>query len=118
MNDLFDAALEQPVLTAALTGTVAAATAHFVGGAEPTTTAVVGGITFLGTLGLCKALAPTPYEIKVGGFTASAVAQGKVVSVKLTIPRSEDAAARIAGLAQDLPENQRKEVEKMFKPAA
>ena len=117
--DIIDTALENPFTTAAITTTAAVAISHGVLENDPTTTAVVGGITFVGTYGLCRAFAPQPFVAQVGDLRAEVRDSGKSVSVKLKIPKSKEnmEAAREMLADSPIPQSEKDSLNKVFKAA-
>lgn len=117
--DIIDTALENPLTTAAITTTVAATVSHVVLENDTTTTAVVGVVTFVGTIGLCKAFSPAPFVAQVGDLRAEVRDQGKTVSIKLNVPKTKEnmEAAKEMLAGSPLPQSEKDNLNKVFKAA-
>ena len=117
--DIIDTALENPVTTAAITTTAAVAISHGVMENDTTTTAVVGVVTFVATVGLCKALAPAPFVAQVGDLKAEVRDQGKSISIKLNIPKTKENMEAAKEMLADspIPQSEKDSLNKVFKAA-
>jgi hypothetical protein len=117
--DIIDTALENPLTTAAITTTVAATVSHVVLENDTTTTAIVGVVTFVGTVGLCKAFAPAPFVAQVGDLRAEVRDQGKTVSIKLNVPKTKENMDFVKSMVSDapIPQGEKDSLNKVFKAA-